>query len=211
MTMNDLISNAFNALWVIFFAYWLLAALSIKRIKSAETIGSRLSYSVPIWLGYALLLTRARPWGPLSHQIYPRSLATALIGLGLTALGIGFAMWARYTLGRNWSSKVTIKIDHELIRSGPYARVRHPIYTGILLAILGTSIAIGEWRSFLALGLVWFAFYRKARTEEKMLAQEFGERFAEHRQRTGFFIPRLPASKMFLSSGSASKKTTQLL
>lgn len=190
MSTDDLIGNAFTALWVIFFAYWLLAALRIKRIKSAESASSRLSYSIPIWTGYLLLLTRPRYWGPLARQIYPRSLATALTGLAMTAIGIGFAIWARYTLGRNWSSKVTIKIDHELIRSGPYASVRHPIYTGILLAIMGTSIALGEWRSFLAFGLVWFAFYRKARTEEKMLAQEFGERFVEHQQRTGFFIPR---------------------
>ena len=191
MSTDDLIGNAFTALWLIFFVYWLLAALRIKRIKSAESAGSRLSYSIPVWAGYLLLLTPHRHWGPLARQVYPQSLATALSGLALTAIGIGFAMWARYTLGQNWSSKVTIKIDHELIRSGPYAYVRHPIYTGILLAIMGTAIAIGEWRSLLALALFWGAFYRKARTEEKMLAHEFGERFAEHQQRTGFFIPRL--------------------
>ncbi len=74
----------------------------------------------------------------------------AIIGLILTALGIAFAFWARYSLGQNWSSKVTIKVEHELIRNGPYAYVRHPIYTGILLALVGTALAIAEWRAVIA-------------------------------------------------------------
>ena len=191
MSVDDLIGNAFTALWIIFFAYWLLAALRIKRVKSAESLGSRLSYGLPIWIAYVLLLTRSRIWGPLSHQIFPPTLALALTGLALTALGIGVAIWARYTLGQNWSSKVTIKVDHELIRSGPYAYVRHPINTGLLLAFLGTGLGINQWRAALAVVLAWTAFCMKARTEEKMLAQEFGEHFADHRQRTGFFMPRV--------------------
>ena len=86
---------------------------------------------------------------------------------------------------------MTIKVEHELIRNGPYAYVRHPIYTGILLALVGTALAIAEWRALIAVALVWIAFYTKARVEEKMLAQEFGAAFAEHRRRTGFFLPRL--------------------
>src|SRR5579859_880930 len=114
MELEDLISNAFWVLWAIFFAYWVISALRIKQVKSVESLGSRLSYSLPIWTAYAMLLTNAHYWGPLSRHIYPQALATALIGLALTALGIGFAIWARYTLGQNWSSKVTIKVDHEL-------------------------------------------------------------------------------------------------
>ncbi|PYX88154.1 MAG: isoprenylcysteine carboxylmethyltransferase family protein, partial [Acidobacteria bacterium] len=101
------------------------------------------------------------------------------------------AFWARYTLGQNWSSKVTIKVEHELIRNGPYAYVRHPIYTGILLALVGTALAMAEWRAVIAVMLAWFSFYTKARIEESMLSQEFGAAFAEHCQHTGFFLPRL--------------------
>ncbi|HEV2114045.1 MAG TPA: isoprenylcysteine carboxylmethyltransferase family protein [Terriglobales bacterium] len=191
MTLDDIISNAFWVLWAVFFAYWIISALRIKRVKSAESLGSRLSYGLPIWTAYVLLLTDSHRWGPLSRHIYPVTLAVALTGLALTAFGIGFAIWARYTLGQNWSSKVTIKVDHELIRSGPYARVRHPIYTGILTALAGSALAMGEWRGWLAVLLALIAFCIKAAREEKMLAQEFGERFTAHQQQTGFLLPRM--------------------
>ena len=195
MAAEDLIGRAFDALWIIFFAYWLISALRIKRAKSAESASSRFSYSLPIWTAYALLLTRSSLWGPLARRVFPPTVALALIGLALTAIGIGYAIWARYTLGQNWSSKVTIKVDHELIRSGPYARVRHPIYSGLLLAIIGTGLAIDQWRSAVAVLLVFIGFYLKAGTEEKMLAQEFGERFREHQRHTGFLLPRISANK----------------
>jgi protein-S-isoprenylcysteine O-methyltransferase Ste14 len=191
MPLDDLISNAFWVLWAIFFAYWIISALRIKSVKSAESLGSRLSYGLPIWIAYAMLLTRAHYWGVLGRHIYPQTLAVALAGLALTALGISFAIWARYTLGQNWSSKVTIKVDHELIRSGPYARVRHPIYTGILLALAGSALAMAEPRGWIAVLLALIAFCVKAAREEKMLAQEFGERFTEHQQQTGFLLPRM--------------------
>ena len=84
-----------------------------------------------------------------------------------------------------------IKEGHELIRSGPYARIRHPIYTGILLATIGTALAIGEYRGLLAVGMLLTGFIRKARKEESFLAAEFGAAFDEHRRRTGFFLPRI--------------------
>lgn len=191
MSIEDLIGWAFTALWIIFFAYWMLSALRIKRVKSAESAGSRIAYGIPIWLAAIMLMTRSHLWGPLARRIVPLSLPLALTGVALTALGIGYAIWARYTLGQNWSSKVTIKVDHELIRSGPYARVRHPIYSGLLLAMIGTGMAIDQWRSAVALLLVLTGFYLKASIEEKMLAQEFGERFAEHQRSTGFLLPRI--------------------
>jgi protein-S-isoprenylcysteine O-methyltransferase Ste14 len=112
------------------------------------------------------------------------------IAVALTAAGVGVAIWARWHLGANWSGVVTLKEGHELIRTGPYRSIRHPIYTGILLAILGTALAIGEVRGLVALAIAWGSFYFKARREESFLAQEFGPRFAEHQQHTGMFLPR---------------------
>jgi protein-S-isoprenylcysteine O-methyltransferase Ste14 len=109
----------------------------------------------------------------------------------LTASGIAVAFWARWHLGTNWSGVVTLKEGHELIRTGPYRAMRHPIYTGILLALLGTAITFGEVRALLAVALAWLSFYIKARREELFLSQEFGAGFAEHKQRTGMFLPRL--------------------
>jgi protein-S-isoprenylcysteine O-methyltransferase Ste14 len=189
--MNDLMGKAFTALWTIFLAYWLISALRLKAVKTQESIGSRIVYQVPLLAAWILLFTHSSLWGVLGRKFFPQRPTAAIIGLILTALGVAFAIWARYTLGQNWSSKVTIKVEHELIRSGPYAWVRHPIYTGILLAIVGTALAIAEWRAVISVALVWISFYTKARVEEKMLAQEFGAAFEEHRQRTGFFLPRL--------------------
>lgn len=191
MSLHDVISYSFWGLWAVFFAYWMISALRIKKAKSAEGLGSRLSYALPVWTAYALLLTPSHYWGALAREMYPQHLAIVLTGLAMTGFGIGFAIWARYTLGANWSSKITIKVDHELIRTGPYARVRHPIYTGLLTALTGTALAIDQWRALVAVLLALYAFWLKASAEEKMLAQEFGERFTAHRQQTGFLLPRM--------------------
>jgi protein-S-isoprenylcysteine O-methyltransferase Ste14 len=103
---------------------------------------------------------------------------------------VAFAIWARRHIGRNWSGQVTIRKEHELIRTGPYARIRHPIYTGILLALAGTALAIGEYRAILAFAVIAIGFIVKAKREESFLAMQFGPAFDEHRQQTGFFLPR---------------------
>ncbi|HVH71764.1 MAG TPA: isoprenylcysteine carboxylmethyltransferase family protein, partial [Candidatus Dormibacteraeota bacterium] len=112
------------------------------------------------------------------------------IGVALTAAGIAVAFWARWHLATNWSGVVTLKEDHELIRTGPYRSIRHPIYTGILLALLGTAIDFEEVRGLLAVALAWLSFYIKARREKSFLRQEFGPSFTEHKRRTGMFLPR---------------------
>ena len=192
--MNNLLVHAFNALWLTFCVIWLLSALRLKAVKSQESVGSRMLYQAPLWVAWILLFTRFSHWGVLGRRFLPDNQTVAVTGLILTVSGMAFACWARYTLGQNWSSKVTIKVDHELIRRGPYAYVRHPIYTGLLLAIIGTALAVAEWRAVAAVLLTWISFYQKARTEEKMLSQEFGAAFAEHRRHTGFFLPRLVSS-----------------
>jgi protein-S-isoprenylcysteine O-methyltransferase Ste14 len=101
-----------------------------------------------------------------------------------------FAIWARATIGREWSGEVQIKQGHRLIRSGPYAHIRHPIYTGLLLAVPGTALAIGEYRALIGLAVICFGFARKAKKEELFLAEQFGPEFEDHRRHTGFFLPR---------------------
>jgi protein-S-isoprenylcysteine O-methyltransferase Ste14 len=100
-------------------------------------------------------------------------------------------VWARVTLGRNWSGQIQIKSDHQLISAGPYRFVRHPIYTGILGGIFGTAFAIGEVRGAIAFVLILIGFANKARMEEAFLARQFGASFEQHVKRTGFFLPRL--------------------
>ncbi len=127
--------------------------------------------------------------GWLGQRFVPPSRLVADIGVALTALGIGLAMWARYVLGRNWSAAVELKHSHELIRAGPYARIRHPIYSGVILALFGTALVVGEWRGLLAVTVLALSWFVKARKEEALLSAEFGPAFEEHRSRTGMFLP----------------------
>src|SRR6202790_2723131 len=184
-------STIVGMLWVLFAVYWAVSALNSKKTKRRETGPQRLAYILPLVVA-AILLSRPRaPRGWLGARLLPFSSAIEWLGVALVAAGIAIAFWARWHLGANWSGTVTLKENHELIRSGPYRSIRHPIYTGILLALLGTAVQIGQVRSFLAFVVAWLCFYFKARREESFLSEEFGERFAEHIGRTGMFLPRL--------------------
>jgi protein-S-isoprenylcysteine O-methyltransferase Ste14 len=108
----------------------------------------------------------------------------------MVAVGLGFAAWARAHLGQNWSGIVTVKEDHALVRTGPYRAVRHPIYTGLLLALTGTAMAIGEWRGVLAVICALIGLLRKIQVEEKRMSENFPE-YSRYRQQTAALIPLL--------------------
>jgi protein-S-isoprenylcysteine O-methyltransferase Ste14 len=100
-------------------------------------------------------------------------------------------LWARFHLGQYWSARVTIKKDHQLIRTGPYARLRHPIYSGLDLAVLGSALALDRWRCLAGDCLIVLGYWIKARKEEAMLSAQFAAGFQEHCRLTGFLLPRL--------------------
>ena len=103
-------------------------------------------------------------------------------GVGLTLVGIGFAFWARAHIGRNWGMPMSLRQDHELVTCGPYAYVRHPIYTGIILAMIGSALAVGlVWLVLFVITLVYFAF--SARTEEQMMVAQFPNAYPAYRRR----------------------------
>jgi protein-S-isoprenylcysteine O-methyltransferase Ste14 len=175
--------------WGAFIAVWIVTALRVKRTRSTESFRGQLTYRVITVLG-AVLVFATRLDGVPNLPIVPWSPVLLDIGAALTVIGILFACWARFHLGRNWSGNITIKSDHELIRTGPYARIRHPIYTGIFIAILGMCFVTDLWRSVLGFALIILGFWIKARREEAVLAQEFGPKFTEHQRLTGMFLPR---------------------
>jgi protein-S-isoprenylcysteine O-methyltransferase Ste14 len=182
-----------RGLWILFALYWLISALKRKRTKQRESIAQRLGYVLPLLVAFYFLgRPEAHFYPVLGDRFVPDTALMQWIGVLLTAAGIGVAFWARFHLGANWSGTVTLKEGHELIRTGPYRTMRHPIYTGILLAMLGTAVALGEVRGLIAVGLAWLSFYIKARREESFLSQEFGPKFTEHQQHTGMFLPRFP-------------------
>ena len=180
-----------DIMWVVLFAYWGLAATSASKVSRAESHLSRGVHMAMMGLAFVTVFTGLFSIGVLGQRFLPASLVVTLIGLVVTACGVGFAIWARYTLGKNWSGTVTIKNEHELIRSGPYALTRHPIYTGFLLALLGSAITVGEWRGLIGVAIMLVAYLRKIGIEENWLAQEFGDTYTQYRQQVKALIPFL--------------------
>jgi protein-S-isoprenylcysteine O-methyltransferase Ste14 len=176
--------------WVVFALYWLFASFARKETQTSEPYSRRIVHIAFMAMAFYLVYRDTLPIPILRTRIWPDRLWIAQLGAALTALGIAFAIWARNHIGRNWSGRVTIKRDHELIRTGPYAHIRHPIYTGLLLAALGTGIALGEYRAFPVVLVIAVGFAYKAKSEEKLLAEHFGPAFEEHKRHTGFFLPR---------------------
>jgi protein-S-isoprenylcysteine O-methyltransferase Ste14 len=181
---------AIPALWTIWAVCWLVASRDVKRARWREGAGTRALHGVPLFL-CAVLLAGPR-WLPpaLMQRIVPAGITVPTFGALLVAAGLGIALWARWHLGRNWSGWVTVKEDHALIRSGPYRVVRHPIYSGLLLAFLGTALAIGEWRGVVAVGLALFGFVLKIRVEETRMRETFPE-YEDYRRRSAALIPLL--------------------
>ena len=177
-------------LWTSLLTVWVILMLRRKETQERESLGSRLSYSVPTVLAFYLLFGGI-PYAWLHLRILPPAQPLQALGVALTVLGIAFAIWARFYIGENWSGSVTVKVGHELIRSGPYAWVRHPIYSGLLLATLGTALVRDEVRGALAVPILWIAFRMKTRIEEEFMMKTFGPAYTEYSKSTGSLIPRL--------------------
>jgi len=187
--------------WVFWVVVWTAASLGNKPVAQRESVGSRLSYFLPIALSVALLLLgkRTRLGSALAAassslgwlygrfiRLYP---GLVWIGAPLVFAGLIVALWARFYLAGNWSGSVTLKQDHELVRTGPYRFVRHPIYTGLLMAVAGTACAIGQFRGLLAFALTFYALWRKSRIEERLMVETFGEDYRRYRADVKGLIP----------------------
>jgi protein-S-isoprenylcysteine O-methyltransferase Ste14 len=184
------LSNLEVAPWYALAIYWAFSALRLKRIKVSEDPGGRLLHVGMMVLIFMLLYSETLALGPLAWRFVPDSTLVRNSGIALTFVGAAVAIWARYSLGQYWSGRVTLKVDHQLIRFGPYAHVRHPIYSGLLLAMAGTALVIGEWRAAVGVLLAVVELSRKAAKEESLLATEFGDQYREYRRQAGFLTPR---------------------
>ena len=191
MTTEDWLRRGIDIAWYVFALWWVVSAWGNKSAARGEPWLTRLLlYWIPLVAAFGLL-------GPgdwfghtfLREGIVPHTLPVLAVAFALVATGVGLACWSRYLLGRNWSSVVQIKQDHELIEAGPYRYVRHPIYTGLLLAFIGTALREGDVRGIFAVLIVFISFWRKLRMEERMLSETFGEVYASYRRRTKALIP----------------------
>jgi len=177
--------------WYVFAAYWAITAFRVRPTKTRERSADRLLTVVVVIVAYELLFTRVLRIGVLGLRFVPPQAWIAYAGIAVSCVGTAISIWARYCLGENWSARVTLKEGHQLIRTGPYAFVRHPIYTGMLVATIGTTLVVGEWRAIAAIVLLIAAHSRKALREERLLTREFGDEYSVYRQHTGFMFPRL--------------------
>lgn len=190
-----LIGGVITGTWILFLVFWIVSSFRAKRIAKREGRTGVLGRVLIGAVGCFLLIRADDPrLGPLSLRFVPERLWIAWVAAAATVLGVLFAIWARVHLGKYWSSTVALKSEHRLIRSGPYARIRHPIYTGIIFAIVGTGLAVGRYAAIVAVIIYVVAFWFKARKEEALLAGEFGPAFELHRRSTGFFLPKLFAA-----------------
>lgn len=176
--------------WIVFVIYWSIGALKTRRTAKKESFASRYGILFIEIAGFALLFMSETEFGLLGRRIIPRTYVLVVTGVALTWAGIALALWARWHLGQYWSARITIKEDHKLIRTGPYARLRHPIYSGLDLAATGSALALDRWRCVAGVCLIILGYWIKARREEAMLTAQFGAGFEEHCRHTGFLLPR---------------------
>jgi protein-S-isoprenylcysteine O-methyltransferase Ste14 len=188
MSMEPIYRALIPTIWAIWCVYWFIAARGAKATVRVESAASLASHAVPLaFAGW--LITTNRPLGILGETILPPGPWTYIGGVAVLIAGLAFSVWARRWLGRNWSGVVTLKQDHELIRGGPYRHVRHPIYSGILLAFAGCALARDEWRGVLALAIGWFALWCKLKLEERWLIEQFGAAYLRYRAEVPALIP----------------------
>ena len=181
----------FAIAWTALGLYW---GAPDKAAQSGEFKWYRLLRLMILAGVFALLFWKATAIGILGMRLLPQFLNLGLLGFAAAIAGLCISAWARITLGRYWSDKVILQTEHQLIRTGPYSRMRHPLYSGVLLAVLGTAVIVGEVRGFLSFAVLLVNYVIKARREERILANRFGNEFSGHLQSTGFLLPRLRRS-----------------
>lgn len=174
--------------WVAFSMYW---EWQSKNSAPAIRSESRASRAVHVVLTNLALLLIFWPSKYLSHRFLPDNLTVKVLGIATEVAGVALAIWARRILGRNWSGEITIKEGHELIRTGPYGSVRHPIYSGLLAMYAGTAIVSGQMHALLGLLLGIIAYLRKTRMEEHNLVSAFGEKYDDYREDTWALVPKV--------------------
>jgi protein-S-isoprenylcysteine O-methyltransferase Ste14 len=166
------------ALICLFSVAWSIAAKNSAPAQSSESIWSRRLHLIVHMPG-------------LTYRFLPAGPVLTVLGLTIEIAGILFAFWARGHLGRNWSGEVRIAADHQLIRSGPYKYLRHPIYTGVLAMYAGTMIVSGQIHALIATVIITVAYWRKLSLEEKVLRANFGAAWDDWHHDTWALVPLL--------------------
>ena len=173
--------------WAAFVVYWAITAFNVKRTVERRADWLRVGIGCVVFLGVVLL--RSRPGHSLDPLLLPRTLPLRVVADVLGVAGLVILLWARTVLGGNWSGAVTLKENHELIQRGPYAYVRHPIYSGLMLLGLGTAVYYASLGGFVLLVLVWVGFTMKMRQEEQLMTEHFPDRYPAYKASVKAVVP----------------------
>jgi protein-S-isoprenylcysteine O-methyltransferase Ste14 len=176
-------------LWFLLAVVWLFGLLTTKPDARTQSLSSRVLEIGLGSLAFSLVFTDYFRSGWTALSFAPTSNITGAVGLFLVLIGVSFAIWARLQLGGNWSAAVTVKQGHTLIRQGPYTVVRHPIYSGLLLSLLGVAVIVGEVRGLLGVGVFFLALWIKSSMEERFMLEEFGAEYRNYQQRVKALVP----------------------
>jgi len=181
-----------TGLWLLFVAYWAVAAVGAKRNARRRRWPTEIALRLfVISLIVVVLQSRSlRQFLAQTQRSASHCVILGWVGVALCLLGFGLAINARWHLGRNWGMPMARKEQPELVTSGPYARIRHPIYTGLILAMLGSAMGVNVFYALL-LVLAGAYFVYSARREEAVMLQLFPQQYAAYMARTGMLMPRL--------------------
>ncbi len=175
--------------WLTVWIYWMFSSRGTKKtVAFQQGLLLRAYTRASAFLSLGLVMAPIHG-GWLALRLMPREIMLETAGVACCLAGLSFALWARHTLGRNWSGAITLKEGHELIQTGPYAIVRHPIYAGFLLGMFGTAVALGELRGALAFGIMAASFTRKMYDEERVMNRQFPEAYPEYCSRVRKLVP----------------------
>jgi len=176
----------FDVPWAVFAVWWLVRAFSTARTARAENPRQRAAVLVLIGVGVLFFMA---PPEPLRRPLWATPIALLCVALAVETAGVTFAIVAREYLGAMWSGRVTLKEDHRIVETGPYRLVRHPIYTGVLTAVLGAVLARGSLAGLVAFVLIAAGLARKIVAEEALLRSHFGAAYDDYRKKVAAIIP----------------------
>jgi protein-S-isoprenylcysteine O-methyltransferase Ste14 len=185
-------SQTFEVIWISWFASWIAASFWSARTEKRVTTWDAWIYRGTICAGVILIAPRtAQALGETSIWEVGDYGAYALVGM--IVVGLLLTWWARIQLGRLWSSAITRKEEHRLVDTGPYAFVRHPIYAGLITALLATAVTEATLAALLGAAVIAFSLWLKARAEERFLTAELGpDAYESYRRRVPMLVPFLP-------------------
>lgn len=175
--------------WAVLLTYWFANAQKVKAAVQTQSRSSRMLYMFIMISGFVIVYAKVFAVGILGCQLIPKNSITGAIGSAVCISGVAFAIWARTVLGKNWSGEVTLKKEHELVQSGPYKIVRHPIYTGFEIGLLGVAITIGQLKGLVGFSMVFVNHYFKTQMEEKIMYAQFPAQYPDYAKRVKRLIP----------------------